>query len=477
MPAEAFEDLWDTIRNDHPWRGIVKNRCKNGDFYWVDAYVTAIKENGKITGYMSVRSCPSRKQIESAETLYKKVREGTATIPKTFKRPSPLRSILLQTGLMSSLVMLILLWLGWMNFSDTQPASPTVAILIGTGLALTATSILRWHQMLNRFINNANDAIEQIAEGKLSTQVHLCGANEFDQVLVNMDSMRINMRAIIAGIMYSTKTIDDISVWLKREIAELTHRSETQAQRAIQVTGSTENISLTTADISNNTDETANAAAQARQVVQESQAQVEQSIDSSARVVQVVDNLRASLQILNQSIDEIGSISAIISGIAGQTNLLALNAAIEAARAGEQGRGFAVVADEVRKLAERTTSSATDIGRIVASVHEATETSISSMSQVSSEVEQGSKIVQSTREQLEETLAAIRRTADMASVNADMLKQQMSATTDVAHHMEEIRTLVEANVFSVRGVESISINLLLGTADEQRTLVQHFEIH
>jgi len=257
----------------------------------------------------------------------------------------------------------------------------------------------------------------------------------------------------------------------------LTSRTETQAERAIQATGNTENISVATADISSNTDETANAAALAEQVVLQGQLQAEQSIDSNVRVVQVVDHLRDNLLALNKSIDEIGKISSIITDIAGQTNLLALNAAIEAARAGEQGRGFAVVADEVRKLAERTTTSAADIGRIVGSVHEATDVSVQSMQQVSTEVAQGSSIVQSNRDQLIEILEAIRRTANMANVNADMLKQQKQATADVAKHMEEIGTLVEANVLSVRGVETIALNLLARTANEQRTLVEHFEIH
>ena len=85
MPPEAFADLWDTIKTGRPWRGLVKNRCKNGDFYWVEAYVTPITEHGKITGYMSVRSAPRREEIQAAEALYQAIRSKQAVVPSTLK--------------------------------------------------------------------------------------------------------------------------------------------------------------------------------------------------------------------------------------------------------------------------------------------------------------------------------------------------------------------------------------------------------
>ena len=82
MPQEAFEDLWHTIKADQPWRGLVKNRCKNGDYYWVDAYVTPVIERGQKIGYMSIRRCPDRQQVNKAEALYAAVRQRRAGFPK-----------------------------------------------------------------------------------------------------------------------------------------------------------------------------------------------------------------------------------------------------------------------------------------------------------------------------------------------------------------------------------------------------------
>ena len=76
MPSAAFADLWQKLKNNQPWRGMVKNRCKNGDYYWVDAYVTPLKENGVVTGYQSVRVCPSAEQKRDAAALYQRLNNG-----------------------------------------------------------------------------------------------------------------------------------------------------------------------------------------------------------------------------------------------------------------------------------------------------------------------------------------------------------------------------------------------------------------
>ena len=97
MPPAVFQELWDTLKADKPWTGIVKNRCKNGDFYWVQANITPIHEGGRTTGYMSVRTTPSRTQIEAAESLYRKLRESGGSLAPTPdtspESPPPLQRI------------------------------------------------------------------------------------------------------------------------------------------------------------------------------------------------------------------------------------------------------------------------------------------------------------------------------------------------------------------------------------------------
>jgi len=474
MPAEAFADLWATVSKDLPWEGIVKNRAKNGDFYWVEAYVTPITENGKTVGFMSVRSTPSREQVKAASALYEAVREGRAAIPSTYVRPPLTDSILFRANALMAAVILVFVALA--AFGSTGLASPMLMMgLAGLGAALAVANALLWHNGINRFLSAAIQAIDQISEGNMNQRVKKSEVPEFNRLLTGLESMRISLRSIIADIMYATKTIDDTSVWLKREINELVARSEGQSSRATDVTQAMQEMQASITDVASNTDQTANAVALAEELVTTGHNQMEDSLASSGRVVQVTTTLHDDLLVLNQSIAQIGSISTMITEIAAQTNLLALNAAIEAARAGEQGRGFAVVADEVRKLAERTTSSAADIGKLATTVCEATSTAVDSMAQVSDEVGSGSALIQASSESFTNILHAIRSTVEMSRENAAMLRQQQASTAAVADNIGEITTLAEANTLSVRGVESIAINLLLRTAEEQRTLVKHFE--
>ncbi len=474
MPPEAFADLWETIGQGLPWEGIVKNRAKNGDFYWVEAYVTPVTENGNTIGYMSVRSAPTREQVTAAEALYQAAREKRAVIPKTYSKPATTQSILFRANLLHAGTIILLVALAGAGI--TGKASPTTMLgLMALGILFSIANAYLWRNGIDHFIAAVSQAIEKISEGDMNHRVKKSVIPEFNKPLTDLESMRINLRAIIADIMYATKTIDDTSLWLKREINELVSRSECQSTRAGEVAHAMTNMEASISDVSTNTEQTAQAVAIAEDLINTGHDQMESSMGSSARVVQVVTNLQGNLHALNQSIEQIGSISTIITEIAAQTNLLALNAAIEAARAGESGRGFAVVADEVRKLAERTTSSASDIGSLVATVREATSTAVDSMAQVSNEVESGSALIHASSASFSNILEAISRTVEMSRQNADMLRQQQLATTEIAANISEITTLTEANTLSVRGVETIAINLLTRTAEEQRTLVKHFE--
>jgi aerotaxis receptor len=205
MPVEAFAWLWDTLKQGLPWRGIVKNRCKNGDFYWVEAYVTPIKENGRTTGYMSVRNMPGREEVKACEGLYKDIREGRAALPK---RGFRLDDVSFQAKL-NIIFATMAVMLGGSNLYYFLQAQTTldkiVASVVGIGTLLTVVARIWLGGTVNRFLSKARHALGQLAEGNFQFSVSVDSRDEFGHILNELESMRINLRAIMADVMLAAK--------------------------------------------------------------------------------------------------------------------------------------------------------------------------------------------------------------------------------------------------------------------------------
>ena len=474
MPAEAFAWLWDTIKQDIPWRGVVKNRCKNGDFYWVEAYVTPIKENGHTTGYMSVRNIPDRAEVKACEGLYQALREGKATLPK---RGFRLDDVSFQTKL-NIIFIAMAVMLGGSNLYYFLEAKTTldqiVASVVGIGTLLTVFARFWLGGSVNRFLGKARHALGKIAEGNFNFTVSVDSRDEFGHILNELESMRINLRAIMADVMLAAKNVESGSQHVETEMQGLLQRSNSQSERVASTSAAVEQMHQSIESASEHTRTSEEMARTTTAIVQRGSQKMDHSIASIERIVEVVNESRTTILNLHESIQRIEQLTRTIKDVAEQTNLLALNAAIEAARAGEQGRGFAVVADEVRKLAERTARSTVDISSTVSDIQQATAAAVSSMDNAVDEVGRSTGLISESSGSLSEILAASDKEMEMAHEVSVMLQQQTAAAEEVANHMIEIQELASGNTDSIRSTEH-STGLLAHTATELNLLVKHFE--
>jgi len=635
MPPQAFEDLWRTVKEGRPWRGLVKNRSKDGDHYWVDAFVVPILKNDQIDGYMSVRSEPSRASIQAAETLYARLRDNKSASLNT--TPPLLKRISLKTRLSATMgffgVLLVLLaTLGLFGLSASNDdlrdahheqlkpsmaiaqmiqvmgdnrsqimlalqhapdspflklhdhpvtlhieatlknrevieglreeyskhkASPEEAELAkaffeardafskeGTGPARDALKAGEFQQanvllltkmnplykdvvakgtQLQQYILKAGekayteaesrytlirnisiggtvlglllivvsgvlltraivDPIERairyfmrISQGVLTDEITADRLDETGRLINELACMQVNLKVMLDEIRTASNHIGNRCQHLEGEMNRVVSQSQEQRDRVQSVAATTEEFSQSVVEVAESAGTTADAAATSRRLVSDTTSSLSNSMQATNRVVESVQASSTSIDKLNESIQRIGEITNAIKEIADQTNLLALNAAIEAARAGEQGRGFAVVADEVRKLAERTTSSTTDISAMVNEFQHITADAVRSMEQAVTEVQDGIGMMRSSVDGLDQVRGSSEEVATMAQHIAEAARQQSVASEDVASTIDKVSSLIDQNT-SVAMAAWQSVEQLSTTAAQMSSLVSRFEL-
>jgi len=357
MPSEAFADLWANLQAGRPWTGMVKNRRKNGDFYWVLANVTPIVENGRAVGYMSVRTRPSRAQVDAAAALYRRFREGKAGALALSGGAA------VRTGWRARLRQ----WREAQVGTRLDAGMGSVALLLAASaataghgwplalcLAALAATLANWWSLRRAVVlplRHAIAAARALAGGDLSAGCAHEASGDMGQLLRGLCQVNVNLRAIIGDVNGATTSIETASRDIADGNADLARRTEAQAASLEQ---SAANMAQLAQAVRQNTD----SALEAEQLVVAAADIAHQGGDAVAQVGVNMGRISASAK---RIVDIIG----IIDGIAFQTNILALNAAVEAARAGEQGRGFAVVAGEVRALAQRSAGAARQIKDLI----------------------------------------------------------------------------------------------------------------
>ncbi|MDX8379364.1 MAG: methyl-accepting chemotaxis protein [Gallionella sp.] len=599
MPAWVFKDLWETVKSGHPWRGIVKNRAKNGDHYWVCATVSPIMDHDSVVGYISLRKKPSRDEVLAAQAQYQSanLKSAKLALSKRFK------NLTLQTKLQLLIqpALLMMLGLGSISIVNDYRASlmgsaheraqvaaneviDSANMLMVTaqisdvdirkmlikkvsssgniiGLRLMRTehvikqygsglpeekivsdrqrqvvasktpyysfenrdgkpifhavtpyllsrdfhgtdcmgchdakegSVLgvsdiqidmsagfdKLHKVIieqiliqiafqlilfffiklivRHFVVKPVDEIKahlsEVINGHMSGRVDISGRDEMGEVLCAVQSTKVLLGSIIDQILSTSVHINESAKKLSLAMTKVATGSQFQSEAAntmklevVKMTASIEQIADNAAEVRRVSDHSTMLAGEGSVIVQ-------QVVDDMNVTNQAVAGTSNTIRQLGNQSDQIQNVVQVIKEIADQTNLLALNAAIEAARAGEQGRGFAVVADEVRKLAEKTANSTQQIAQMIDAIRGSTGDAITKMAATVEMVDAGSSLAEKAGRSIGEINTGVASVLNGVEDISISIQAQSLATREVTDNIEKVAQMSEENTEAVAGV-------------------------
>jgi len=452
MPAEAFADMWRSLKEGYSWTALVKNRRKDGDHYWVRANAAAMRRNGQVTGYLSVRTKPSRVEIEAAESLYRSFKEGRAN-GLAFHR-----GLIVRTGLMRWLSTLQLLPTAWRVRLPllTVGASLSVAVTLSgldsiamaaMGTAIAASLLLAdWfiEVQITSPLRQIQGVAQQVASGEAGESLNLNRTDDIGLIARAINQSGLNLHSLVADVLEQSSGVQVASMEIASATNDLSSRTEQTASNLEQTAAAMEQQ---TASVRQNSDTS-------QQASQLAQAATEVAAKGGAAMAHV----ESTMALISHSSRKIADIISVIDGIAFQTNILALNAAVEAARAGEQGRGFAVVASEVRNLAGRSASAAKEIKGLI-------DESVKN-------VDTGSRLVADAGRTMADVVNQVRRVNDLMAEITVASKEQSLGISQVGQAVAQLDEMTQQNAAMVEQSSASAISM----GDQAQRLVDAVKV-
>ncbi|RKQ38061.1 PAS domain-containing methyl-accepting chemotaxis protein [Enterobacter sp. R1(2018)] len=437
MPAEAFADMWATLQQGDSWTGMVKNRCKNGDHYWVRANVTPVYHQGLLTGYISVRTVPDRNEVQAGEELYRAVREkrarhlrfykglvirrGWKSVLSTFQRIS-LSKRLSGAVLIPTLATIVL------PFSGLNAG---VQIAVAVGLFICLNGLLQ--RQVARPVRTIVQQMQKIVSGQKAELLQLNRVDDIGLMMRLVNQSGLNLRSLVDDVGTQVSGISDITQQLAANSKAMNDRTDETYAHLQQTAAAIE-------EISGAVEQTADTSAQTTRM----------AVQASAMAVEGEEMMKKTLSMMEsmaQASQHIVEIISVIDQIAFQTNILALNAAVEAARAGVSGRGFAVVAAEVRHLAQHSATAAKEIKNLI-------DDNVASVSS-------GVHMVKNAEKHISEMAQEILRMTALIREIGDATREQTSALALINGSVERIGTMTQNNADMVVHAGAVVENLNL----------------
>ena len=458
MPPQAFADMWATLRAGQSWTGLVKNRCKNGDHYWVRANAAPMRRDGQVMGYLSVRTKPSDHEVAMAEGLYQRFREGRAGVLGFHKGLVVSRRW--HAAWRSALQLMPVRWrvrlacggvaLAWVAASvlTAAPSSqPWLEVLIGV-LASGAACAWLEHQLARPLQAVLRQALS-VASGQPGDNVHLDRVDEIGLILRAVNQAGLNLRSLVDDVGAQMADMRHASAEIASGNADLSTRTEQAAASLQQAAASMESLSTT---VRHNAE-----------VAQEATALAAEARLAAGRGGELVGEVVQAMKDISAGSSRITDIVGVIDSLAFQTNLLALNAAVEAARAGEHGRGFAVVAGEVRGLAQRSANASREIRNLIGASTARVEAGVQrvhdaggAMDDIVAQVQRMSGLLHDISEAsvgqadgIGRVAQAVSRLDQMTQQNAALVEQSAAAAGRLHERADRLADAVE--VYRVQG--------------------------
>lgn len=457
MPSEVFASMWEHLKEGKAWMGMVKNRCKNGDYYWVSAYVTPVFTNGDLVGYESVRALPDHDLIRRADHFYREMRSGQFARKQTFKKLAELSGLALPvfTGIVIGVL--------------TNSALDSV---LGGLAGISVTFGVQLYRR-GRRLDELEKSVTGFFHDTTAAAIYHGDGGPYGQAAMALSGMSARIDCILSRITESSTSVVKTSE-KSRDLAKQAHDEiHKQREESASLARVMAEISSATSEMVTYIRDTAENTKNVKRKIMEGTELAGKTQTSISSLSDISEQVAGTIKAISEQTERISQAAQVIEDIAEQTNLLALNAAIEAARAGEQGRGFAVVADEVRNLAQRTQETTGNIHSAMAELSSKVVAAEQVSQQSNSSAQDGMSQVNDMDHMFSEISVAIEGISDMSERMASAADKQSRLTVTMDDRTTSMSSLAENSMD--RSADAVnSIRKILEFSNEMNDLVKRF---